>query len=307
METTAHYTRVGLFVIIFTVALFIGGLWLSVGLSNKTYVTYVTFMHESVSGLSVSAPVKYNGVEIGYVSQIDLYPKNPQNVRLLLSIQEGSPIYNGTTAVLETQGLTGIAYLELRGGVLSRGRIVAQKGHHHPEIPSAPSLFLRLDTALDNLTNNVKGISSSLKDFLNHQNAQAIQNTLQNFSKISDDLERNSKKIDSILNNANLTLQNTANASKQLPEVMESVRQSAVSIKQMTKELTISATKADIMLSNGATAMQTVNSQLMPQLISSLTDVQAIITNVKSVSSQMAVDPSVIIRGREPAPTGPGE
>ncbi len=307
METTAHYTRVGLFVIFFTVALFISGLWLSVGLSKKTYVTYVLYMHESVSGLSVSAPVKYNGVEIGYVSKINLYLKNPQNVRLLLSIEEGTPIYNGTKAVLETQGLTGIAYLELKGGDIARGFIVPKKGKLYPEIPSAPSLLFRLDSALDNLTKNVTGISSSLKSFLDQENADAVRNTLQNFSKISENLERNSEQLDSIINNASITLKNTADASKQLPQVMDSVRQSAASIKQLTSQLATSATKADILLNNGSTAMQTVNSQLMPQLLVSLTDVQSIIANVKSVSAQMAVNPSVIIRGRQPAPAGPGE
>ena len=307
METTAHYTRVGLFVILFTVALLIGGLWLSVGLSKKTYVTYVVYMHESISGLSVSAPVKYNGVEVGYVFRIDLYRKDPQNVRLLLNIEKGTPIYGGTSAVLETQGLTGIAYLELKGGVIDRGMIVAKKGHHYPEIPSAPSLLFRLDSALDNLTANIKDISNSLKAFLNSQNAQSVQDTLQNFSVISGNLERNSEKLDAILGNADITLKNTAAASQKLPDIMNSVQQSAQSIKQLSSQLTISANKADILLSNGSTAMQTVNNQLMPQLLSSLTDIQAVITNVKSVSAQMAVDPAVIIRGKAPAAAGPGE
>jgi phospholipid/cholesterol/gamma-HCH transport system substrate-binding protein len=300
METTAHYTRVGLFVIIFTVILIIGGLWLSVGLSGKSYNTYVVYMHESVSGLSIKAPVKYNGVEIGYVNEIDLYRKDPQKVRLLLSIQDGTPIYNGTKAILETQGLTGIAYLELKGGVVSQGLLVAKKGKKYPEIGSAPSLLFRLDSALDNLTTNIRDISSSLKDFLNPENAQAVKNTLQNFSSISDDLHRNSVKLDQIIDNAQITLKNTATASEELPSVL-------TSIKQSSNQLAASASKANILLSNGATAMQTVNNQLMPQIISSMTNIQDIIGNVKSVSQQMSDDPSVIIRGKVPAPAGPGE
>lgn len=300
METTAHYTRVGLFVVIFTLILIIGGLWLSVGLSGKSYHTYLVYMNESVSGLSIKAPVKYNGVEIGYVNDIELYTKNPQKVRLLLSIQDGTPIYKGTRAILDTQGLTGIAYLELKGGVVSQGLLVAKEGKKYPEIESAPSLLFRLDSALDNLTNNIKTISTSLKDFLNPQNAKAVSNTLQNFSAISDDLRRNSLKLDQVINNAQITLKNTAVASEQLPSVM-------TSIKQSSDQLAASASKANILLSNGSTAMETLNNQLMPQIINSMTNIQDIITNVKSVSQQMSADPSVIIRGKVPAPAGPGE
>lgn len=300
MEVTAHYTRVGLFVIILTVIFIIGGLWLSVGLSGKSYNDYIVYMHESVSGLSIKAPVKYNGVEIGYVSEIDLYKKNPQNVRLMLEIQEGTPIYNGTKAILETQGLTGIAYLELKGGVVSQGLLVAKPGKKYPEIQSAPSLLFRLDSALDNLTVNIRDISTNLKEFLNSQNARAVQNTLQNFSSISDNLERNSVKLDQIMDNAQITLKNTADASKELPSMM-------ASIKRSTDQLAVSANNANILLVNGATTMQTVNNQLMPQIISSMTNIQDIIANVKSVSQQMSQDPSVIIRGKVPAPAGPGE
>ncbi|MFN7098053.1 MAG: MlaD family protein, partial [Gammaproteobacteria bacterium] len=299
-EVTAHYTRVGLFVIMLTVILIIGGLWLSVGLSGKSYNDYVVYMHESVSGLSTKAPVKYNGVEVGYIDHIDLYRKNPQKVRILLAIEEGTPIYNGTRAVLETQGLTGIAYLELKGGVVSQGLLVAKPGKKYPEIASAPSLLFRLDSALDNLTTNIKDISSSLKDFLNPQNAQAVQNTLQNFSTISNNLEQNSEKLDQIIDNAQITLKNTAVASQQLPSVM-------TSIKQSSDQLAASANKANVLLTNGATAMQTVNNELMPQIISSMTNIQDIINNVKSVSQQMSEDPSVIVRGKVPAPAGPGE
>lgn len=307
METTAHYTRVGLFVLFFTIVLVIGGLWLSVGLSGKKFTTYVVYMHESVSGLTVKAPVKYNGVDIGYVDSIKLYRKNPQNVRLMLSIEEGTPIYKGTRAILETQGLTGLAYLELHGGIVNRGFLVAAPGKPYPIIESAPSLLFRLDSALDNLTVNIRDISTSLKDFLNPQNAQAVQNTLANFSTISNELANNAVKLNGIIDNAQITLNNTAHASEQLPGVMASIQQSSRSVQQLTRQLVDSANQANVVLVSGNTTMQTVNNQLMPQIIRSMSDIQTIISNMKSVSQQMAADPAVIIRGKQAAPAGPGE
>ena len=300
METTAHYTRVGFFVLGFSLLLIIGALWLSVGLSGKTYKTYKVYMHESVSGLSIKAPVKYNGVEIGSVTDISLYPKNPKKVQLLLSIETDMPIYNGVKATLQTQGLTGLAFLELKGGVVNKGLLRPKPGQSYPEIPSAPSLFFRLDSALDDLTDNIREISTSLRSFLNPQNATAVKNTLQNFSALSEDLEHNSQKLDAMMNNAQVTLKNTAKASQDLPALMLNMRRSS-------EALASSANEAKIMLSNGSSTMNTVNSQLMPQIIDAMSEVQDIMSNVKSITQQMSTDPAVIIRGKATPPLGPGE
>ena len=61
---------------------------------------------ESVAGLNLNAPVKYNGVEVGKVSDIRLDPVNPEKVRLTFAIEHGTPIKADTVAVLKTQGLT---------------------------------------------------------------------------------------------------------------------------------------------------------------------------------------------------------
>jgi len=62
---------------------------------------------------------------VGKVQNIKLDPENPQQVQLLFAIEHGTPIKQDTLAVLKSQGLTGIAYVELSGGA-----------------PSAPPLWL---------------------------------------------------------------------------------------------------------------------------------------------------------------------
>lgn len=307
METSAHYTRVGIFVIVFVVALIIGGLWLTASLTGKSYKNYLVYMHESVSGLSQKAPVKYNGVQIGYVDDISLYPRDPKQVRLLLAIEDDVPIYNGTKAVLETQGLTGIAFIELKGGDINRGLLKIKEGGRYPEIGSAPSLLFRLDAALDNLTTNIKQISASLKEVVNPQNAKAIQTTLNNFSLISTNLNHNTVKLNNIIDNAQITLQNTADASQKLPGVIKNIQQGAQSLNDMSAQLASSANKVDILVTNGDSTIQMVNNQLLPQLINSLSDVQSILDNTKTVSEKLAANPSVIIRGTVAPSPGPGE
>ncbi len=300
METTAHYTRVGIFVILFTIVLVVGLLWLSFGISNKTYNYYFVYLHESVSGLSLRSAVKYNGVDVGYVQDIALYKKNPQQVQVLLEIDNTVPVYNGTRAVLEKQGITGISYIELRGGEISDGLLKATPNEHYPVIKTAPSLMKRLSTTVDQLSRNIENITDSMEKILTEQNAHNISTTLENFVEVSTDLRAQSANLKQIMDDAKTTLHNTAHASKELPAIITSVKQAATSLESTGRQ-------ADALLRNGAATMQTVNNQLMPQTVSTMNYVQTLLNNLTNVSQQMEENPAVLVRGRQPAQPGPGE
>ncbi|MBP8120458.1 MAG: MCE family protein, partial [Burkholderiales bacterium] len=96
-----NYAVVGAFVLALGAVLVAGILWIaSGGAFQKKYDHYLAIMEESVSGLNLNAPVKYNGVEVGKVRSIALDPVKPQNVRLVFAIERGSPIKQNTLAVL---------------------------------------------------------------------------------------------------------------------------------------------------------------------------------------------------------------
>lgn len=116
MEPKVNYTLVGLFLAVFGAALLAGILWLSRTDYRGVYDRYYTYMDESVSGLSTDSSVRYNGVDIGRVKEIVLNADNPEQVRLALDLVRGTPIKEDTIAFLETQGLTGITTMNLRGG-----------------------------------------------------------------------------------------------------------------------------------------------------------------------------------------------
>ena len=115
MDSKVNYTLVGLFVLVLGTALVAVGLWLGATRSEKDYVSYVAYVSESVSGLNTKAAVKYRGVDVGLVRDIALDRDNPERVRLLFDIVRGTPVKQDTVAVLATQGITGLAYIDGRG------------------------------------------------------------------------------------------------------------------------------------------------------------------------------------------------
>ena len=129
MEAKVNFAVVGVFVLVLGPALIAGVLWFTSGkYYRKNYEIYQTYMTESVSGLNLDAPVRYRGVDVGRVRRIALAPGNVEQVQLTLDIDRGTPVKEDTIAVLQTQGLTGIAYVELTGGSRDLPSAGAQPG-----------------------------------------------------------------------------------------------------------------------------------------------------------------------------------
>jgi phospholipid/cholesterol/gamma-HCH transport system substrate-binding protein len=150
MGSNVNYTLVGLFVLLFTAGILGFAYWLARHGGEQEYDYYQVFMTESVAGLSTDAAVKYHGVDVGTVAEMGLNPDNPEQVRLLLKIRRGTPVKTDTTATLSFYGVTGLAFVELKGTTRDAPLLKAQEGSI-PVIKSAPSAITRLDDALSTL------------------------------------------------------------------------------------------------------------------------------------------------------------
>ena len=65
-----------------------------------------------------------------------------------VAIERGTPVKEDTVAILQTQGLTGIAYVELTAGRRNSPPLVARPGEEFPVIRAGPSLLTRLETSV---------------------------------------------------------------------------------------------------------------------------------------------------------------
>ena len=169
---------VGAFVLVLGALLVAGLLWLaSGGAIQKKYDTYLAIEDESVAGLNLNAPVKYNGVDVGKVHRIDLDHADPQRVILSFDIERGTPVKEDTIAILKTQGITGITYVELSGGAMGSPLLHAVAPNKYPVIQTRPSLSARLENVpdaylrerlhdLDDLSNRLTK-PPSYEDFVN--------------------------------------------------------------------------------------------------------------------------------------------
>jgi phospholipid/cholesterol/gamma-HCH transport system substrate-binding protein len=201
METNVNYSIVGVFVITLVAVIIFTIIWLSAGITSNQTKMYKVYMTESVSGLNIDSPVEYNGVSVGAVKSIELNQKNPQLVEVLLSIKQSTPITQGTVAMLNVKGLTGIAYIALQDKGLNTAPLVALDGQEYPIIKTAPSFFLRIDTAITKLNENLHSVSNSIRLLLDQENLRSIKEILLNVRSVTAALSANTKVFSSIMTN----------------------------------------------------------------------------------------------------------
>jgi len=322
MENKVNLSVVGAFVIVLTVAMIAGVLWLASGMYNrKAYDTYETYLTESVSGLTLNSTVRYRGVEVGRVRQIGLAPGNVEQVRVTLDIERGTPVKTDTVATLQTQGLTGIAFVELRGGRRDSLPLRAEPGQDVPVITSGPSLLERLETATPVLMANLARAVDNLNSLLDEDNRGALRSTLADLAVLTRTLAKRSSTIDAALASSASTMESTARVSAQLPQLVQRFDRTAAALERMASDVSDAGASARSTLDSARGTLEAARSTLdgsradvaqftgsaLPETRELVAELRGLAATMHRVVDEVERNPGVLLRGRGPAKRGPGE
>lgn len=303
-----NYAVVGAFVLVLGAALIAGLLWLaSGGAFQKQYELYLAIVDESVAGLNLNAPVKYNGVDVGKVRAIELDPLNPQRVNLLFAIEQGTPIKQDTIAVLKTQGLTGIAYVELSGGAIDSPALTATVGSPYPVIRTKPSLSARLENVLTSVLAKLDSTSNNLNALLSDENRLAFSSALADIATVARTIAARKDTIDAGISHAGRTLENSAQASARIAPVVDRIGRSAEAIEKMGNEVALTSASAGKTVDAVGADLKRFSTETLPELERLLGELSILSTSLRRLSEQTERDPRGILFGRKPVPAGPGE
>ncbi|MEA3498134.1 MAG: MlaD family protein [Campylobacterota bacterium] len=238
MDSKVNYTLVGAFLFIFILSIIGFSFWLGkYGMDSKKVDLYRVYLEESISGLNIESSIKYKGLNIGMVKDIKINSNNSEQIEILLEVDYGTPIKKDTIAILETQGITGLKYIDLVGGS-HKSELLKNKKDEIPTIESRQSFLGNLGSSAVDMTKKVDILLNKLNLLINRDNIDKVSNIL-----------NNSDVAIKTLNSSILTIEKQVNTLLSDKNI-EKLNESLINFDKFTKQLNITLEKTDKVIDN---------------------------------------------------------
>lgn len=222
METRSNNVFVGAVVLLLVAVTIAAAFWFSrIGEGSKR--EYDIFFKQSVNGLAKGSAVTYSGVPTGQVKLVELWPKDPEFVRVRIVVDRTTPVLQGTTATIDGGGFTGVSTIQLDGAVRGAPQIVCPEHNSDavcpegvPVIPTKPGALGQLLSSAPMLLQRLTTLTERLTEALDDRNLKHIAGILQNVDKLSGDLAARGPELGQTIVQLKNTLDSAAKAADAL-------------------------------------------------------------------------------------------
>lgn len=200
METKANYALVGFFTVLVMAAAFGFVYWMSQYGRGGEMAQLVIRIPGSANGLSVGSPVRFNGIPVGSVRSLAIDKDDPRFSVAMTEVSTSAPVKQSTSAVLEVQGLTGAAYIELSGGNAGDPNILRQAIDTESAaiLDAEQSSVTNILSTADKILKRADEAITDIQGFVADARGP-LTKTIQNAEQFSDSLARNGENIDEFL------------------------------------------------------------------------------------------------------------
>jgi len=204
METRAHYVAVGAFVLAVISLAFVAVLSLGRVEFAQDLKRYYIFFKGSVTGLSKGSVVQYNGITVGRVVDVRVDPDDLEKIQVMVEIDKDLvPIKTDARAFVDTNLLSGVATIQIRGGTRDAKDLEPEPGHRYPTIAAGSSVFQHVTEAGPQLLDRLTVVADNLNALLSEQNRQAVADSLKNVRTITEAFVVPGQKVGELVANAN--------------------------------------------------------------------------------------------------------
>ncbi|MDV6343466.1 MlaD family protein [Nitrosomonas sp. Is37] len=291
MENRAHALAAGLFVIILGMAAAAAVMWFSE--QKILHDHYILVSKEgSVAGLNPESSVRYRGVPVGKVEEIDFDPENPNLILIRIAVSSHIVFPKNIYAQLATVGLTGLAFIEMN---IEGKEPDTEQLSPDERIPLRPSFVKELSSSFEDLVKTSNQAIKRINSLLNEENQTQINTILTSFAQavrrydnLADQLQSGIKSIPDLTSEVGLVF-------KQTNQLFSDINQALAKINQQ----------------NGLVDGLTQNTQELADTLQKLREVSTAITESSYSINRMVLkfeeQPQSLLFGSPPALPGPGE
>jgi phospholipid/cholesterol/gamma-HCH transport system substrate-binding protein len=303
METRAHHLLIGAFVALMTIALFAFLVWVAKVDINQPFDRYQIYFEESVAGLSKAGDVRYNGIPVGQVTNIDIPEDDPTKARVTVRIRSEVPILESSVAVLATWGLTGVLFVQIENEDPDSLELSLKPGQEMPVIRSRVSPIQEFFVGGPNLINSGVEVLAEIKRLLSPENQKKFGEILGNTEKLTSEIADHSAdfkttlgKLDTALDDlkeTSVTVRKfVANADAALDQdfkkTMGTLQSAATSIDQLAQDL-------DGLIAENRTAISNFSNATLPEISRLILDARRLARSLAGLAERLEDNPGSLI------------
>lgn len=294
MEIKSNNVLIGAFTLAAIVGSFLFLLWVSGVQLNKQFAYYKIVFDGSVSGLSESGSVQYNGLPVGKVTDLHLMDNNPNKVVAIVEIDARTPVKEDSVAQLELSGLTGVAFIQLTGGSPDSAPLVAKPEQDYPVIRAAPSSLQDLLKSGPETLQNANELIKELHKLV-AENQKSVNEALANLAVMSKALADSSDDVTVALNQLSEASRHLNSISRSADGLMkEDVKAFIADAREAARAYREVAEELDAVLKQSGPGIGAGLSQL-PQLVA---ETRSLVTSLDRIASRAEDDPARFFVGK---------
>lgn len=301
METRSNHVLVGIVTLLLLAAVMVAAFWFS-RISQGDNKEYDIFFKQSVNGLAKGSSVNYSGVPSGQVEKIELWKRDPGFVRVRISVREGTPVLQGTTATIAGVGFTGVSEIVLDGAVKGAPPIACPAENPTsvcpdgvPVIPTKPGALGELLNNAPQLLERLSTLTERLTELLNDKNQQSIAGILANVERVSGALADRSPEIAATLAEARVAVQRTGIAAEQIGKLAattdtmltEEGRPLMADLRKSVQAATRSIDTLDKTIAEAQPGVQAFSNQTMPEVNQLVRDLREMSRAFRGVAEKL--------------------
>ncbi|HUW27239.1 MAG TPA: MlaD family protein [Sulfuriferula sp.] len=201
MEAEARYTLVGTIVLIASLLLVVGLLWLAGGANRVAYRQYtIYFSHQSMDGLDIGSAVKMRGIKVGVVDSYQFAGGGQNAVRMDIKVAQDTPIRSNAVALVKRNIVTGLATIEIRNPDATSPLLTeVLPNERYPVIAEGKSDLDNVANAVSQMAENGAQVLDKMNLLLSDANRKGISDTIQNLQAISANLADNKQALNAAI------------------------------------------------------------------------------------------------------------
>jgi len=301
METKSNYVMVGAITLLLVALLAAFTVWLSrAGEGGKK--EYDIFFQQSVNGLAKGSGVSFSGVPVGEIQSIELWEPDPEFVRVRITIKDSVPVLLGTTATINGVGFTGVSEIQLDGAVKGAPALVCPEANPKSACPTGVPVIPTKPGALGELLNNaplllerLSALTERLTNILSDKNQQSIEQILDNVENLSGTLATQGPDLRAAIQGSRIALQKAGLAADEITKMAGTTnnlldsdgRPMLVELRKTLRSANGSLAALETTLNNANPAIETLNSQTLPEVTQLARDLRELSVSLKSVTDKV--------------------